>query len=108
MTSTLEPHRTGTTRLPDIVDPVTRIVILEGVTSLRREFRPWIDLGVFVDAPRELCLARGLERDAALEPDRAALEALWHAWLSSEDEYFDDHEPARHARFVVDGTIPLR
>ena len=94
---------------PDpVIDlPVTPVVILEGVTSLRRELRPWIDLGVFVDAPRELCLARGLERDAALEPDRAALEALWRAWLSGEDEYFADHEPARHARFVVDGAAPL-
>ncbi|QQS15409.1 MAG: (d)CMP kinase [Candidatus Moraniibacteriota bacterium] len=36
---------------PVIDQPVTKIMILEGVSSLRKEFRNYISLGFFVDTP---------------------------------------------------------
>ncbi|MCA9361671.1 AAA family ATPase [Candidatus Kaiserbacteria bacterium] len=43
--------------------PVTDIMILEGVSSSRREFRDRISFSIFVDTPKEICLHRGIERD---------------------------------------------
>lgn len=38
-------------------------ILLEGVTSSRSEFDPYLALRIWVETPRELCLQRGLERD---------------------------------------------
>lgn len=43
--------------------PVPDVVMLEGVSSARAVIRPDLTLSVFVTAPRDLRLARGLERD---------------------------------------------
>ena len=45
---------------PVIDQPVTEVMILEGVSALRKEFRPYISVGVFVETPEAECLARGL------------------------------------------------
>ena len=37
--------------VPVVDQPVTNIMILEGVTALRKEFRPYISLGIFVNTP---------------------------------------------------------
>ncbi|PIR59713.1 MAG: hypothetical protein COU68_04135, partial [Candidatus Pacebacteria bacterium CG10_big_fil_rev_8_21_14_0_10_45_6] len=44
---------------------VTPIMIIEGVSALRKEFRQYISLGIFVDTPLELCIKRGVQRDIA-------------------------------------------
>ena len=49
---------------PVVDQPVTPIMVLEGVRALRREFRPYISYGIFVDTPKEVCLQRGFERDS--------------------------------------------
>src|SRR5712671_104219 len=36
--------------------PVTEIMILEGVSSSRKEFREYISLSIFIDAPKDICL----------------------------------------------------
>ena len=51
---------------PVVDQPVTPIMVLEGVRALRREFRPYISYGIFVDTPKEVCLQRGFERDSNL------------------------------------------
>lgn len=74
------------------------LVVLEGVSSMRREFTvPW-DLTVWVETPRDLCLARGLERDGA------GAQHLWDRWLAQEDEYISRDEPHMRADLVVAGA----
>jgi uridine kinase len=36
---------------PVTAQPVTEVMILEGVSALRREFRDYVTLGIFVDTP---------------------------------------------------------
>ena len=47
---------------PVVDQPVTAVLILEGVGSLRREFRQFLSAALFVDVPREICIERGLTR----------------------------------------------
>ena len=63
---------------PVIDQPVTEVMILEGVSALRKEFRPYISVGVFVETPETECLARGLGRDAGTEKSREELTRIWH------------------------------
>lgn len=77
------------------------LVVLEGVSSLRRELgRPW-DLSVWVEAPRSVCLRRGLERDGQ------DAEPLWREWLAAEDAYVARDDPREAADLIVDGAPGL-
>jgi uridine kinase len=77
------------------------LVVVEGVSSLRRELgRPW-DLSVWVEAPRSVCLRRGLERDGQ------DAEPLWRQWLAAEDAYVDRDDPRGVADLIVDGAPEL-
>jgi uridine kinase len=88
--------------------PVTNIMILEGVSSLRIELREYISLGIFVYTPREQCLERGIIRDMQTGKTRDEVLKLWNGWLDSEDTYFAKDEPQKYADVVVDGTKPFR
>ena len=92
---------------PVVGQPVTRVMILEGVSSLRREFRDYISLGIFVDTPRDICLKRGIERDKKGGQPESELLELWKNWLAEEDEYFERDNPKDYAEIVVDGTRPF-
>jgi uridine kinase len=74
------------------------VVIVEGIYSSRRELAPLYDLRVWVECPREVRLARGLERDG--ESARARWE---HDWMPSEDRYILEHRPREYADVVVSG-----
>lgn len=90
---------------PVINQPVTQIMILEGVTALRKQFRPYLSLSIFVDTPANICLARGLERDkdnSDLTPH--ALTALWQEWAEFENSYLAQHNPQSYADLVISGT----
>lgn len=76
-------------------------LVLEGVSSGRREAARWASLLVWVDAPRDVRLARGVERDGE------ALRGQWLAWLDSEAAHFAAHATAQRADVVVDGTRPV-
>jgi uridine kinase len=73
------------------------VVILEGVTATREAFRPYLALSIWVETPRELCLARGLERDGE------SMRAQWEAWMAAEDAYIERERPQDHADVVVRG-----
>jgi uridine kinase len=73
------------------------IVVVEGVTSSRSEFVPFLAGSIWVDAPRELRLERGLERDGA----EAA--ALWHEWMAAEDEWASRDRARERAGLIVAG-----
>ncbi len=67
---------------------------------------PW-DIGIWVETPPEVCLARGLARDGAHAlGDRARL--AWETvWQPREERYIRDFAPTGTADFVVDGTAPF-
>lgn len=78
------------------------VVVIEGVSALRREFGdPW-DLRVWIETARERCLQRGLERDGE------GSAALWEAWMAEEDAYVAAQDPRSRADLVVagDGDAP--
>lgn len=94
---------------PIVNQPVTKIMIIEGVSSLRKEFRDYISIGIFVDTPREICLQRGIERDIGYDTGKteAEITAMWEKWAAAEDEYINRDQPQKYADIVIDGTKPL-
>ncbi|HEY8302132.1 MAG TPA: hypothetical protein VIG48_09545 [Jatrophihabitans sp.] len=79
--------------------PVGVAVIVEGVSSTRREVAaPW-DLTVWVDTSEDVRLARALDRDG---PD---LMATWReVWIPSENAYVARERPQERVDLVVSGT----
>jgi uridine kinase len=75
------------------------IVVVEGVCALHRIFRDAYDVRVWVEAPYETRLARGVERDGE------AARATWvERWMPMEDAYVDRDDPVACADVVVDGS----
>ena len=90
-----------------VVDqPVTAVLILEGVGSLRREFRPFLSVAIFVGATRRVCIERGTTRDAAMGTREAILER-WNSWFDDELGYMARDEPEQFADIIIDGTVPF-
>ncbi len=84
-------------------------MVLEGVSSSRKEFRQYVSLSVFVDAPKDTCLRRGLERDILKgKRSEAELIRLWEGWSNEEDIYLQRHDPKQHADVVINGTLPFK
>jgi uridine kinase len=92
---------------PAISQPVTAVMILEGVSSSRREFRNYISLSIFVDTPKKLCLQRGIERDASTGKTIDELNLMWERWFEEEDSYMRRDQSKDHADIVIDGTNPF-
>ena len=80
----------------------TGIVVVEGVCALHRMFRDDYDVRVWVEAPYDVRLARGVARDG--EPARRT----WvERWMPSEDRYVERDDPIASAHVIVDGSRPL-
>lgn len=79
------------------------VVVVEGVCALHGMFRNDYDVRVWVEAPHETRLARGVARDGE------ASRATWlERWMPSEDRYVERDDPISCADVVVDGTAQLR
>jgi uridine kinase len=75
------------------------IVVVEGVCALHRMFRDAYDVRVWVEAPYETRLARGVARDGE------AARATWvERWMPSEDRYVERDDPVACAHVVIDGA----
>jgi uridine kinase len=74
------------------------LVVVEGMSSSREKFRPYLSLSVWVDAPRELRLERGIERDGE------SMRGAWLDWMASEDEWAAEEDPRSHADLIVSRT----
>jgi len=81
--------------------PVPDVLVLEGCGSAPRAVDGRAVLRVFVEAPADLRLARGLARDG--EHMREA----WVAWQAEEEREFVREGTRDRADVVVDGTVPL-
>lgn len=93
---------------PVVNQQVTPILIIEGVCSLRKELRDYMDIKLFVDTPRKICIERGLERDRGMggKSDDEII-AMWNQWLQWDDEYFAKDNPASVADVTFDGSNPI-
>ncbi len=75
------------------------VVVVEGVCALHRMFREAYDVRVWVDAPYETRLARGIARDGE------AARATWvERWMPMEDRYVARDDPIACAHVIVDGA----
>jgi DNA-3-methyladenine glycosylase len=81
--------------------PVPRVLVLEGCGSAPRAVDDRAVLRLFVEAPREQRLARGLARDGEDMRDH------WLAWMVAEDAEHAREDTRARADVVVDGTVPL-
>ena len=78
--------------------PVPPVLVVEGSGSAARAIGTRASLVVFVDAPWDVRLARGLERDGA------ELTAEWHRWQALESRHFAQEHTRARAHVVIDGT----
>jgi uridine kinase len=75
------------------------VVVVEGVCALHRTLRDAYAVRVWVEAPADVRLARGVARDG--EDARST----WvDVWMPSEDRYIERDAPIACAHVVVDGT----
>ncbi|MEX0664410.1 MAG: hypothetical protein WD598_06515 [Acidimicrobiia bacterium] len=77
------------------------VVIIEGVSSSRSEWADRLAFAVWVEAPPDLRLKRGLERDGAEAQD------AWVTWMAAEDSYVARDDPLSRVDIVVDGAPTL-
>ena len=76
--------------------------MIEGVCALHRELRDAYAVRIWVDAPEDVRLERGVARDGE------AARATWvEVWMPSEARYVARDRPLECAHLVVDGTAPL-
>ena len=83
-----------------VVEP-RGVVVVEGVCALHRRFRDAYDLRIWVAAPRDVRLARGVERDG-----EAARRTWEEVWMPREERYVAEDDPVSAAHLVVDGATP--
>ena len=83
---------------PRVVRP-QGVIVVEGVCALHVLFREAYDLRIWVDAPRELRLARGIARDG-----EGARRVWEEQWMPGEDRYVERDDPVSAAHMVVDGS----
>jgi uridine kinase len=74
------------------------VVVVEGVCALHRSLRDAYDLRIWVEAPREVRLARGVARDG-----EAARSTWEEVWIPNEDRYVERDDPVSAAHLIVDG-----
>lgn len=78
--------------------PAGSIVITEGVSATRIELGDCWDLTIWVDTPRSVRLARGIERDGE------AMRSQWtDVWMPEEDAYIATQRPSERAGLIVTG-----
>ena len=78
------------------------VVIVEGVCALHQMFRDDLAVRIWIEAPAEVRLARGVARDG--EDARTT----WvQVWMPNEDAYVERDDPVGCAHLVVDGTRPF-
>lgn len=78
--------------------PWSDVLIVEGCGAGDRLLQAYTSLLVWVEAPPELRLERGIERDG--EPMRAE----WERWRVSESRHFFGEETRSRAQLLVDGA----
>jgi hypothetical protein len=84
--------------------PFSDTLILEGVGSSRQALGDRLCYSIWVEAPAELRMQRGLERDANVEGGRE----IWLRWLPDERRFHAKDRTRKRAFLIVDGTVPYQ
>lgn len=94
------PYDWSSRRLADTTATIepSNVVIIEGVGATRKAWRERLALRIWVDCPRDVRLARGIERDGE------DLRDFWLDWMKAEDAYVESEHPDEHADVIVDGS----
>ena len=74
------------------------VVIMEGVSASRSEFRPYLSFSIYIETDRDLRLKRGLERDGE------EILPLWKEWMAEKDECVLRDKPKKYADSVLSGN----
>ena len=74
------------------------VVILEGVSSARAAVTDRLTYAIWIDAPAEVRLRRGLERDGKKARPN------WERWMAEEDAFFAKDPVRERADVIVDGN----
>ena len=73
-------------------------MILEGVSSARAAVTDRLTYAIWIDAPAEVRLRRGLERDGKKARPN------WERWMAEEDAFFAKDPVRERADLIVDGN----
>ena len=79
------------------VEP-SEIIIIEGVSSGRSEWAEHLSFLVWIETPREVRLARAVERDGEDALDN------WEFWMGEEDAHYARDPTRERADVLIDGT----
>ncbi len=74
------------------------LLVLEGVGSGSLVAEPFTTVRVWVEAPHELRMRRGIERDGE------AFAPYWEQWAAAEAEHFARHRTRERAHLVLEGA----
>ncbi|HEX2073492.1 MAG TPA: uridine kinase [Geodermatophilus sp.] len=80
--------------------PVADVLVVEGCGSSPRAVDPWTVLRIWVEAPPEIRLRRGLVRDGV------AMAAQWRRWQRTEAHAFAAEGTRERADVRLDGGAP--
>jgi uridine kinase len=78
--------------------PWTPLVIFDGVTSTRRAVSDLLAYRIWVEAPEDIRLARGIKRDGEVARH------LWLAWMQEEQIFFTKDGTRERADLLVNGA----
>ena len=78
--------------------PAVPLLLVEGCGSCPQAQDPWTTLRIWVEAPPQLCLERGLARDGA------GLAPQWRRWQELEAAVFATERTRARADLLVDGA----
>jgi uridine kinase len=81
--------------------PPRPIVIIEGVSSSRRQWSRHLTFSIWIETEAEVRLERGVARDGD------DMLAQWQTWMAAEDRHFHQDGARSKANLVVDGD-PVR
>lgn len=85
---------------------VTPIMIIEGVSASRIEFRPYLAYSIWVETPPAICIKRGVDRDKKNLKGQTEVQILanWQKWHAYELDYVNRDNPKENADIIIDGT----
>jgi uridine kinase len=78
--------------------PVRPVLLVEGCGSSPRQLDPWTTLRIWIEAPAELRVARGLARDGH------ELEPQWRRWQTTETAEFAREDTRTRADLRLDSA----
>jgi hypothetical protein len=82
--------------------PFSRLMILEGVGSARKELRDRLAYSIWIETPPIVCLQRGISRDGVEQT------SLWMDWQAREAAFFESDPVRSHVHLIVDGQGGLQ